>query len=100
MYSPVEINATLTCIVNARVLLWSINGDSYYSDTESSLNPRGIYFRITSETSVGITESYMKVFGDRAVNNNISICCQSLVGTTFNEACTTLIIYGIYTFQK
>ena len=38
----------------------------------------------------------MKVFGDRAVNNNISICCRSLVGTTFNEACTTLIIlYGI-----
>lgn len=99
VYFPVETNATLTCIVNAKVLLWSINGDNYNSDTESSLNPRRIYFRITPETSVGITESYIKVFGDRSVNNNISICCRSLVGTTFNEACTTLIIYGILSIK-
>ena len=71
VYSPIEINTTLTCVVNATFLFWSINGENYNSDTESSLNPRGIYFRIIPETSLGITESYIKVFGDRAVNNNI-----------------------------
>ena len=99
MHSPVGVNATLNCVVDTRFFFWSINGDNYNTETESSLNPRRIYFRIAPPTSDGITESYMKVFGDREVNNNISICCRSLMGTTFNEACTTLIIYGIL-FKK
>ena len=52
------------------------------------------YFFSTSVQYRGITMSYIRIFGNRVLNNNIRICCQSLVRTEFRNACTTLIIYG------
>ena len=95
VYSPVGVNATLYCVVQATNLFWGVNGNSYNTESEFSLNPRGIYFKIMPTTSAGITESYIKVFGNKEVNNNISICCRSINGEVLERACTILIIYGM-----
>ena len=95
VYSPVGVNATLYCVVEATILFWGFNGTNYNTGLESSLNPRGIYFKIIPTTSAGITESYIKVFGNKEVNNNTSICCRSITGAVLNRACTILILYGM-----
>lgn len=94
VYSPVSVNATLNCIGKARVLLWIIDGNEYGNNSDTSLNPRGIHFRIMSPTAAGITEYYIKVFGNE-FNSNISICCQLIMRRVFTESCTILIIYGM-----
>lgn len=95
IYFPFGVNATLYCIVEATLLIWGINGDSY-TESESSLNPRGIYFEIMPRTSAGIIESYIKVFGNRVINDSVSICCQSIAEGAVKMACTMLIFYGMY----
>ena len=93
-YSPAGVNATLHCTVNNTNIFWSISiHGNVYTGLSPELHPRGIFFS-TSVPYRGVTMSYIRIFGNRVLNNNISICCQSLVRNALRNACTTLIIYG------
>ena len=93
VYSPVDANATLHCIVNKSTLLWGI-GEESYSELEPELTLRGIFFEI-SRRFARVKESNIIIMGNIDVNNDTRICCQLLDGRELRESCTTLIIYGI-----
>ena len=95
VYSPIEVNATIHCVVNhTNVLVWTIDGFSLESENlRPLLNSRGI-FQTGITNSSGIVQSAVTVLGNREVNNDIEICCQSVVNTKLNESCTTLMLYG------
>ena len=92
VYSPVNVNATLHCIVNKSNFLWGI-GEESYSELEPELTSRGIFFEI-SRRSARVKESNIIIMGNIDVNNNTRICCRLLSGVELRESCTTLIIYG------
>ena len=95
VYSPVDVNATVHCVVNhTNVLLWTIDVFSLESENlRPVLNSRGI-FQIGITNSSGIVESTVTVLGNREVNNNITICCLSVVNTKVEKSCTILLLYG------
>ena len=97
VYSPVGVNATLHCAVNNTNLLWVVDMLNFDMDIErDSLNSRGIYWRPPTITSEGIMESVVTVSGRTKRNNDThNICCRSFLGSEFEQACTTLIIYGM-----
>ena len=99
VYSPFGVNATLYCAVNNTNLLWVVDMLNFDVDIErESLNLRGIYRRLPTETSEGIMESVVTVSGRTKRNNNTHyICCWSFLGSEIEQvqACTTLIIYGM-----
>ena len=88
VYSPVEVNATLHCVVNDTVLVWGING-TYHTSVAPS---KGIFVRLPRRLD-GRAESFLLVTGYINENNNTRICCRTLMVQP--ESCTTLIIYGI-----
>ena len=94
VYAPIRENVTLQCAVNTHNtanLLWSVDEENDF--VESELNARGIFFGMPT-TSEGVTQSFVRVFGD-INNSNISICCQTVIKRQVREVCTTLITYGI-----
>ena len=95
VYSPIDVNATIHCVVNhTKVPSWTIDGFSLESENlRPVINSRGI-FQTGITNSSGIVESAMIVLGNREVNNNTRICCQSAMNTKLKESCTTLILYG------
>ena len=90
VYSPVKVNATLSCVVNNTFLLWGIN-ETYYNVLPSSLTSRGIFLRLSAISSDGRAESLLLVMGNINKNNDTRICCRALME---QDSCTTLIIYG------
>ena len=93
VYSPVDINATLHCAVNNTNLFWIIDGLNFDIEiARNLLHSREIFW--TPATSEGIMESAVTVFGNTETNNNTQICCLTLQRSQ-EQACTTLIIYGI-----
>ena len=94
VYSPVGVNATLHCVVNNTILAWDIDGLALDHPVQGPLlNSRGIFLSEPSVSSDGLKVSNVTVFGNRELNNNIRVYCQSLVNG-LKENCTTLIIYG------
>ena len=95
VYSPINVNATIHCVVNhTNLLSWTTDGLSLNSESlRPVLHSRGI-FQSGITNSSGIIESTVTVLGNREVNNNIRICCLSVKNTEFEESCTTLILYG------
>ena len=83
--------------MNNTNLIWGVNEFNFDSKpTRAALHSRGIFQRM-STSSDGVTTSVVTVFGNIKVNSNIRVCCRSLVGLELlREACTVLIIYGIY----
>ena len=95
VYSPVEVNATIHCAVNNTYLGWEV--DDLILDSELHrpvFRSREIFQDGPVTSSDGVTTSNVKVFGNIERNNNIRICCQSVVKNELNERCTLLIIYG------
>ena len=94
LYSPVDVNATLHCAVNNTNLAWEVDGLTLDHPVQGPLlNSRGIFQSEPSASSDGLKVSNVTVFGNRELNNNIRVCCQSLING-LKENCTTLIIYG------
>ena len=94
VYSPVGVNATLHCAVNNTILAWEVDGLALGHPVQGpKLHSRGIFQSEPSVSSDGLKVSNVTVFGNRELNNNIRVCCQSLVNG-LKENCTTLIIYG------
>ena len=95
VYSPIDVNATIHCVVNhTNVLLWTIDGLGLESENlRPLLNSRGI-FQTGITNSSGIVESTVTMLGHREVNHNITICCLSVVNTKLEKSCTTLLLYG------
>ena len=93
MYSPVGVNVTIYCAVNNTILFWNIDM-LFFAIHEGILNSREIFQSEQVTSSDGVTRSSVTVFGSLMVNNNTSICCQSLVGNEIDQDCTTLILYG------
>ena len=96
VYSPVDVNATIHCAVNASLLSWQINSTlSLSNDVQRpQLNSKGIFENGPRTDSSGVTESSVTIFGDEIINNNTEICCQTAVNTFIAQNCTTLITYG------
>ena len=90
VHSPIDVNATLHCVVNSSELEWNIDGLNF----ESSLEGHQLYLRqIFQEPTMsieGITNSSVIIFGDM-MNNGTMICC---LGEDLIKTCTVLIIYG------
>ena len=95
VYSPIDVNATIHCVVNhTNVLLWTIDGFSLESENlRPVINSRGI-FQTGITNSSGIIESNVTVLGNKEMNNNTRICCQSVMNAKLEESCTTLRLYG------
>ena len=98
VYSPVNTNATLHCEVNQTRLTWltTVGDNPYVFEIEGHrnfLHSRGIFQYGQMTSSDGVTVSILVVFGD-VINNNTRVCCQAFVGTSMEENCTTLFIYG------
>ena len=95
VYSPVEVNATIHCAVNNTNLGWEV--DDLILDSELHrlvFQSRGILHDGPVTYSDRVTTSNVTVFGNIERNNNIRICCLSVVKNELNESCTVLIIYG------
>ena len=94
MYSPINVNATLHCGVNASELEWEIDDFNFGSLFERrQLNLRQIYEETTT-TSVGTTYSSVIIFG-YIRNNGTMICCLVQLGQDVIKSCTVLIVYGM-----
>ena len=94
VYSPVDVNATIHCAVNNTNLFWIIDDLNFDVNFDrNSLHSRQIFRR--PSTSEGTMESVVTVFGNMVTNNDIQICCRSFLGSKRQQACTTLIIYGM-----
>ena len=98
VYSPVDVNATLHCVVNGSELdlEWEIDGFTFTSPLQrSQLHPRQI-FQGSTMTLGSIKSSSMIIFGDIVENNGSRICCLAMAyGQDLVEACTVLIVYGM-----
>ena len=71
VYSPVNVNATLHCVVNNTNLEWDADGLAFVSDVQrAQLNFRGIFESGPTISSDGVTSSSVIVFGSRELNNN------------------------------
>ena len=95
VYSPVNMNITLHCAVNhTSSLLWDVDGLALDSEgLRPVLQSRRIFQNGQTDTS-GVRESSVTVFGDPELNNNIRICCQSVINSKIEKTCVTLILYG------
>ena len=94
VYSPVDFNVTLHCAVNNTILEWDVDGLALDHPVQGlQLNSRGIFQSEPTTPSDGVISSSVIVLGNRELNNNTKICCQSFVNG-LKENCTTLIIYG------
>ena len=93
VYSPIDVNATLYCVVDDPALFWTVDGILIYpgSIPEAMFNEKGI-FQMTYPASDGTLRSNLTVYGDITLNNNISSCC--VLSNIEDQSCTTLIIYG------
>ena len=95
MYSPLNVNATLHCAVNNTNLFWEVDGLALDSPVQGRLlHSRGIFQHGQSTSSNGVTESTVLVLGNQHSNNNVRICCQSVIVNRLYEICTILIVYG------
>ena len=98
VYFPIDTNATLHCEVNQTRPLWltTISNTQYVFEIpahKNFLHSRGIFQYGEMTSSTGVTVTHLIVFGD-VMNNNTRVCCQAFVGTSMEESCTTLVIYG------
>ena len=95
VYSPVNVNITLHCaVINTLSLVWEVDGLALDSQGQRQvLQSRRIFQNGPIDTS-GVRKSNVTVFGDSELNNNIRICCQSLINLNIEETCVTLILYG------
>ena len=101
VYSPLNTNATFHCEVNQTRPTWlaTIGGKQYVFEIEGHrnfLHSRGIFQYMYGQnmmSSTGAAVSILIVFGD-VINNNTRVCCEPFVGTSMEENCTTLVIYG------
>ena len=94
VYPPVNVNATLHCVVNNTNLAWEVSGLALDSPVQRPrLNSRGIFQSGPTISSDGLTSSSVTVFVSRKLNNNTRICCQSFE-FELKENCTILIVYG------
>ena len=94
VYSPIDVNATLHCVVNSAELAWEIDGSNIEAPIERrQLNLRQIYEGATT-TSGDTTYSSVIIFGSIR-NNGTMVCCQVLQGWDLIKACTVLIVYGM-----
>ena len=93
VHSPIDVNATLHCVVNSSELEWGIDGSNFASSLEGRLlHLRQIFLGPTMSLE-GITTSSVIIFGDIR-NNGTMICCQVFLGEDLFKTCTVLIIYG------
>ena len=88
MCSPIDVNATLHCVVNGSELEWEIDGSNFQPFERHQLHSRKIFEGPTS-TLGGITMSNMIILGDIVRNMMVYYDLLSEIG-----ACTVLIIYG------
>ena len=94
VYSPVNVNATLHCAVNNTILEREVDGLALDHPVQGlQLHSRGIFQSGPIVPSDCVISSSVIVFGNKELNNNTRICCQSFVNE-LNENCTTLILYG------
>ena len=103
VYSPIDVNATLQCVVNSSELEWEIDGLNFESSfNRRQLHSRQIIFEGLTSTSGGITTSSVIIFGDIIRNNGTMICCQVFPRSRMDplSACTVLIVYGMDTVKK
>ena len=92
VYSPINVNVTLHCVVDASSRpFWTVDGEeTIFTSTMTTLNARGIFiFEMIDMASDGIS-SNLTMYGN--TNCNISICCA--LRNMEVQSCTTLIIYG------
>ena len=96
VYSPVDINATLHCVVNNTNLVWVVDSSLFLNNEvyRPILSSRGIFQSGDSTSSDGVTISSVTVFGNQKINNNTRICCKTIVNAILEVKCTMLIIYG------
>ena len=98
MYSPVDVNATLHCVINGSELdpEWEIDGFTFASPLQQrELHSRQI-FQGSAMTLGSIKSSSMIIFGDIVENNGTRICCLAMAyGQGLVKACTVLIVYGM-----
>ena len=85
--------------MNRTKLKWTVGvGNEQYvfadEDHRNVLHSRRIFQSGTVTSDSGVTVSNLIVFGNATTNNNTRICCQVFVGTSSEENCTTLVIYG------
>ena len=98
MYSPINVNAMLHCVVNSSELEWDIDGYRFVSSFgRRHLHSRQI-FEGPSTTLGSIINSSVIIFGDIMKNNGSMICCEALLRENPTMACTVLIVYGIGIF--
>ena len=95
VYSPIEVNVTLQCIVNNTHLEWYIDMLTFASEIQrSKLESRKIFQFAPVTSADGLTMSTVIAFGSLTLNNHSRVCCQTLILTVVKEVCTTLIVYG------
>ena len=68
VHSPIDVNATLHCVVNSSELEWNIDGLNFESSLEGQI------FQGPTMSIEGITNSSVIIFGDM-MNNGTMICC-------------------------
>ena len=100
VYSPIDVNTTLHCVVNSAELEWEIDGLNFKSSINTHwLNVDRIYEGATTTSESGdTTYSSVIIFGD--TNNGTMICCQVLQGLHVMKAYTVLIVYGMDIYSK
>ena len=89
------------CIRDSTNLGWEV--DELILDSELHrpvLHSREIFQNGPVTSSDGVTTSNVTVLGNIERNNNIRICCQSVLKNKLNESCTILIIYGKVTVRQ
>ena len=95
VYSPIDVNATIYCVVNSSELEWDIDGYRFVSSFERrQLHSRQI-FEGPMTTLGSIINSSVIIFSNITSNNGIMICCQAFLREDPIAACTVLIVYGM-----
>ena len=102
VYSPVDVNATLHCVVNDSELdpEWEIDGFTFASPFQQrQLHSRQIFQGSTMALG-NIKSSSMIIFGDIVENNGTRIYCLASHGQGLVKAYTVLIVYGMILFKE
>ena len=95
VYSPIDVNTTLHCVVNSSELEWEINGSNFKSSfRRQQLNLRHIYEGPEQTSGDTTTYSSVIIFGNIR-NNGTMICCQVFQRQDLIQACTVLFVYGM-----